>query len=182
MVILFTCNTFRVLTASVPFGILSSSWLMWIIHLFLDYMNHYPGSIKGYGYTLIRGFPGGTSGEASVHQCRRPKRCEFNPWVGKIPWGGYGSPLQYSCPEKPMDRGAWRAAVHGVTEPEATKRSSVHRSALLQTRWCPLPISISSFPSCSQHTNSGPITLFLPISSNWCDSFHSSVHSGHYLN
>ena len=29
---------------------------------------------------------------------------------------GDGTPLQYSCLENPMDRGAWWAAVHGVTE------------------------------------------------------------------
>ena len=29
---------------------------------------------------------------------------------------GNGNPLQYSCLENPMDRGAWRAMVHGVTE------------------------------------------------------------------
>ena len=29
---------------------------------------------------------------------------------------GHGNPLQYSCPENPMDRGAWRATVHGVTK------------------------------------------------------------------
>ena len=29
---------------------------------------------------------------------------------------GYGTPLQYSCLENPMDGGAWKAAVHGVTE------------------------------------------------------------------
>ena len=28
---------------------------------------------------------------------------------------GNGNPLQYSCLEKSMDRGAWRTAVHGVT-------------------------------------------------------------------
>ena len=32
---------------------------------------------------------------------------------------GNGTPLQYSCLENPMDRGAWRAAVHGVTESQA---------------------------------------------------------------
>ena len=45
-------------------------------------------------------------------QCRRHKRCGFNPQVGKIPRGGHGGPLQYSCLENPMDRGAWRATVH----------------------------------------------------------------------
>ena len=29
---------------------------------------------------------------------------------------GNGTPLQYSCLEKPMDGGAWKAAVHGVAE------------------------------------------------------------------
>ena len=32
------------------------------------------------------------------------------------PGGGHGNPLQYSCLENPMGRGAWRATVHGVTE------------------------------------------------------------------
>ena len=53
--------------------------------------------------------PGGASGKELVCQCRRHKRCGFNPWVGKIPWKRHGNPLQYSCLEKPIDRGAWRA-------------------------------------------------------------------------
>ena len=34
----------------------------------------------------ILGFPGGASGNETACQCRRPKRCRFNPWVRKIPW------------------------------------------------------------------------------------------------
>ena len=37
------------------------------------------------------------------------------PGLGRHPGGGRGNPLQYSCLENPMDRGAWRATVHGVT-------------------------------------------------------------------
>ena len=33
----------------------------------------------------------------------------FNPCVRKTPGGGHGNPLQFSCLENPMDRGAWRA-------------------------------------------------------------------------
>ena len=33
-----------------------------------------------------RGFPGGTSGKEPTCQCRRHKRCGFNPWIRKIPW------------------------------------------------------------------------------------------------
>ena len=38
-----------------------------------------------------------------------------DPWVGKIPRGGHGNLLQYLCFENPMDRGAWQAIVHEVT-------------------------------------------------------------------
>ena len=38
------------------------------------------------------------------------------PGLGRTPGGGHGNPLQYSCLENPMDREAWRAAVHGVSE------------------------------------------------------------------
>ena len=34
----------------------------------------------------------------------------------RFPGGGNGNPLQCSCLENPMDRGAWQATVHGVTE------------------------------------------------------------------
>ena len=37
------------------------------------------------------------------------------PELGRSPGEGHGSPLQYSCLEKPMDRRAWQAIVHGVT-------------------------------------------------------------------
>ena len=33
---------------------------------------------------------------------------------GRTSGGGHGNPLQYSCLENPMDRGAWRATVHRV--------------------------------------------------------------------
>ena len=38
------------------------------------------------------------------------------PASGRSPEGGPGNPLQYSYRENPMDRGAWWAAVHGITK------------------------------------------------------------------
>ena len=38
------------------------------------------------------------------------------PVSGRSPGGEHGNPLQYSCIENPMDRGAWRAIVHGVSK------------------------------------------------------------------
>ena len=43
-------------------------------------------------------------------------RLGFCLWVRKISGGGHGSPLQYSCLENRMDRGAWRATVCGVAQ------------------------------------------------------------------
>ena len=48
-------------------------------------------------------FPGGASGKELACQCRRHG---FNSWVRKIPGERNGNPLQYSCLENHMDRGA----------------------------------------------------------------------------
>ena len=43
------------------------------------------------------------------------------PESGRSLGGGHGNPLQYSCLENSMDRGAWQATVHRVTESEMTE-------------------------------------------------------------
>ena len=60
-----------------------------------------------------RGFPGGSGSKKSA--------CNVGdlgliPGLGRSPGGGHGNQLQYSCLENSMDRGTWRATVHGVTE------------------------------------------------------------------
>ena len=45
------------------------------------------------------------------------------PGWGRSPGVGNGNPLQYSCLEHPMDRGAWRATLH---ESDVTKRTRTH--------------------------------------------------------
>ena len=45
---------------------------------------------------------GGASGKEAACPCRRRKRRELDPWVGKILWRRGGNPLQYSCLENPQ--------------------------------------------------------------------------------
>ena len=76
-----------------------------------------------------------------------------------VPHGGEGdgTPLQYSCLENPMDRGAWWAAVHGVAKSwtrlsDFTFTSHFHFSL-----------------SCIGEGNGNPLQLFLPGESPWTE-------------
>ena len=61
-------------------------------------------------------FPGGANGKESSCQSRRHKDVGSIPGLGTFPGGGHDNPLQYSCLENPMDRGAWRATIHRVAK------------------------------------------------------------------
>ena len=54
-----------------------------------------------------------------------------SPWWRRSPGEGQGSPLQYSCLENPMNRGAWRATVHGVRQSHTTEVTLAHTHAWL---------------------------------------------------
>ena len=60
-----------------------------------------------------RGFPGSSNGKESA--CNVGDLGSI-PGLGRSPGEGNGNPLQYSCLGNPIDRGAWRAAVHGVAK------------------------------------------------------------------
>ena len=76
----------------------------------------------------FQGFPGGTSGKEPTCQCRGRKRHEFEPCVGRSAGEGNDNPLQYSCLNKPMDKGEWWATVHRVTKNQT--QPSVQHSLL----------------------------------------------------
>ena len=49
------------------------------------------------------------------------------PGSGRFPVGGHGNPLQYSCLENPLDRGAWWATVHRVAKSQTRlKQHNMH--------------------------------------------------------
>ena len=57
------------------------------------------------------------------------------PGFGISPVGGQGNPLQHSCLENLMDRGAWRATVHRVTRSRTQlKKLSTHTCILIPSR------------------------------------------------
>ena len=61
----------------------------------------------------MRGFPGSSAGKKSACKAGDPG---LTPESGRSPGEGNGTPLQYSCPENPMDRGAWQVVVHRVAK------------------------------------------------------------------
>ena len=67
----------------------------------------------------IRASPGGSDGNESA--CNSGD-LGLIPGSGRSPGEGNGNPLQYPCLENCMDREAWQAAVHGVTELDATEQ------------------------------------------------------------
>ena len=67
-------------------------------------------TLKGI-YVSIR-LPRWHSGNSEESACQW-RRCKLDPWVRKIPWSRKWQPTP-SCLGNPMDRGVWRATVHGV--------------------------------------------------------------------
>ena len=51
---------------------------------------------------------------ANAGDVRDTRDVGSTPGLGRFPGEGHGNPLQYSCLENPMDRGAWRVTAHGV--------------------------------------------------------------------
>ena len=74
-------------------------------------------------------FPGGS--EVKVSACNAGD-LGWIPGSGRSPGEGNGNPLQYSCLENPMDRGAWWATVHGVAK-SWTKLSDFTFSSIIIT-------------------------------------------------
>ena len=129
----------------------------------------------------LRIFPGGSDGREST--------CEAGSLgliagLGRSPGGGHGNPLQYSCLENPMDRGAWQATVHGVTVRHtwATSQSTAHRTLLCvcsripQPRWilAKRPMARFDIPPLltSRDLSSQEVSLTLRMRNIWCLIFY----------
>ena len=62
------------------------------------------------------GLPGGSAIKKSACEAGAAGATSLLPGSGRSPGGGYGNPLQNSCLENPMDRGAWQATVHRISK------------------------------------------------------------------
>ena len=69
------------------------------------------------------GFPSGSEGKEPACNAEDPGSI---PGSGRSPGEGNGNPLQYSCLENPMDRGAWQAVVHGVAKSQTWLSDFTH--------------------------------------------------------
>ena len=75
-----------------------------------------PLRVTGRGSGLLCVAPGFPGGSVVKNLPANAGDARLIPGLGRSPGGGNGNPLQYSCLKNPMDRGAWRATVHGVTK------------------------------------------------------------------
>ena len=94
-------------------GIFSQSWLNTNIaksKVSRDFMD---------STTRYRGFTAGSAEESTCHLRGEAGDSGPTPGWGRSPGGGNGHPLQHSCLETPMDRGAWRGGVQGVAKGRA---------------------------------------------------------------
>ena len=76
-----------------------------ILHIFCNI------SISSNLLSFFLSFPSGSDGKEFAYNARDLGSI---PGLARYAGGGHGYPLQYSCLLNPMDRGAWRATVHGV--------------------------------------------------------------------
>ena len=84
-----------------------------------DWLQRSGGAVVSFCCLLPPVKAGGFSGSSAVKNPPATKRMQevtgSTPGLGRCP-EGHGNPRQDSCPEDPQDRGAWRAAVHGIAK------------------------------------------------------------------
>ena len=77
----------------------------------------------------LRGFHGSSDGKESAYNAGD---LGLIPGLGRSPAEGNGNPLQHSCLENHIDRGAWQTTVHGVSRSGHDSATNTHTS---ETGW-----------------------------------------------
>ena len=104
-------------------------FILLILSLFsFQCCNEHPFTLFLSANASLSGFPGGIIGKESICQCRRRKRCRFNPWVGKIPWRRKWQPTPVFLPGKCHgQRSLAGYSPRGHKESDMTEHSRRHR-------------------------------------------------------
>ena len=101
------------ITFQITFLLNLPTWVLWYATLFVPRFYHLTNSTCNLNTFLPTRFPGGSDDKVSA--CNAGDLGSV-PGLGRSPGEGNGNPLQFSCLENPMDRGAWWATVHGVAK------------------------------------------------------------------
>ena len=72
------------------------------------------------------GLPRWLSDKESTCQCRKPRRCRFNPWVGKIPWRRKWQPTSVFLPGETHGQRSLESTVHRVTKSQTRLSAHTH--------------------------------------------------------
>ena len=105
--------------------------------------------------------PGGSEGRESA--CNAGDLSSI-PGSGRSPGEGNDNPLQYSCLENPMDRGDWRAAVHGVSKSQTWLSDSHLHFHISISMWLLL----------------APLTVIAGDGPGWVQSSSPSLQKDHW--
>ena len=89
------------------------------------YQLSYEGSYLGQPKLSGKGFP--SSSVVRIHLPIQEMWVRNLGWLGRSPGGGNGKPLQYSCLENSMLRGAWWTTVHGVAKSWTLLSTHAHK-------------------------------------------------------
>ena len=84
-------------------------------------------------YCVPEGFPGGSVVRNPPASAEDSRDGGSTPGLGRSPGGEHGNPLQYSCLENPLDRGAWWATVHGVAKSQTRLSNKTVAITVCQT-------------------------------------------------
>ena len=127
---------------------------------------------------IYMGFPGGDSGKESACQCRKILQEEMQvPESGRSPGEGNGNPLQYSCLENPMGRGAWWATVHGPAKSYVTDYKGLHRFFwLIFTLTTKNTINQNSPPPSYMNLDSASSSSYFPKGVYTCQRYGSHYY------
>ena len=80
---------------------------------------------------VVKGFPGGSDSKESACNAENPGSI---PGLGRSPGEGNGYPLQYSCLENSMDKGAWWVTVYRIAKSQTQLSDSLF-SLFMHTSW-----------------------------------------------